>query len=129
MVMSSARPDETSVTGPGTDDDEPNGPNGSAGSAFGYSLWKGLIGYSDGFVDGVKDGFISLGEIRDYTRWKTMDIGGHTPQITGVFNPSLIMNRVPSKAFLTTLKAASESQPETEIMKQIRALETQWRVQ
>src|SRR5678816_4426417 len=103
MVLASSRPEEESSTGPHTDEDEPNGPDGSAGSAFGHALWKALIGYSDGYVDGVKDGFISLGEIRDFSIKKTLDVGGHTPVYTGAYNPSLIMNKVPSKEFLESL--------------------------
>ncbi len=84
MVMSSSTVAENSSTGPGTDPDQPNSPNGSAGSAFGHALWKALIGYSDGALDGVKDGFLSLGEIREFTITKTKQVGGHTPDYTGV---------------------------------------------
>jgi hypothetical protein len=88
------------ITGP----DEPNGPEGSAGSAYGHSLWKALIGYSDGYNDGVKDGFISIDEILNFTIWKTQQVGGHTPVYTGSYNPALIMNRVPPKSWLETNK-------------------------
>lgn len=98
-VMSSSGDNEESSSGPGTDQDEPNGPDGSAGSAFGYSLWKALIGYADGYEDGVKDGFISLGEIQGFVTAKAQEVGGQTPAVTGVFNHDLIMNRVPDKTY------------------------------
>ena len=97
FVMSSSTAQEESSTGPGIDPGE-NGPEGSAGSAYGHSLWKSLIGEADGYLDGVKDGFVSLGEIAAYATAKTQIVGGHTPQVTGVYNPALIMNKVPSQA-------------------------------
>ncbi len=103
FLMSSSQSGENSQTGPGTDPQEPNGPDGSAGSAFGHSLWKALIGHADGFVDGVKDGFISLDEIVQFTIWKTKQVGGHTPVVAGSYQPGLIMNKVPSKEYLKSL--------------------------
>src|SRR5262249_45299483 len=108
MVFASSREWEDSATGPGTDPDQPGGPYGSAGSAFGHSLWKALIGNADGYVDGVKDGYLSLGEIRDYTVAKTQDIGGHTPVFTGVYSTGLIMARTPSADFVKQLEHGTE---------------------
>lgn len=95
FVMSSSTVQQTSSTGPSSDA-EAVGPQGSAGSAFGHSLWKSLIGDSDGAYDGVKDGFIDLGEIETYTKKRTAEIGGHNPVSTGSYNPGLIMNAVPT---------------------------------
>lgn len=96
FVMSSSSAAGFSYSGPGRDPDEPNGPRGSAGSAFGHALWKALIGYADGFGRfGVRDGYLSLGEIRDFTIWKTRRLGRQVPQVTGVYDPGLIMSRVP----------------------------------
>ncbi len=62
--MASSRADEESSTGSGHDPDEPSGPNGSAGSAFGHSVWKALIGYADKTEHGGNgDGFVTLDEI------------------------------------------------------------------
>jgi hypothetical protein len=102
FVMSSSTGREESATGPGKDSSQV-GPSGSAGSAYGHALWKSLSGDADGFLDGVKDGFISLGEISAYASWKTQRIGGHSPQVTGVFNPYLIMNKVPSAGYIKGL--------------------------
>src|SRR5690606_28337925 len=109
-----------SSTGPGRDEDEPNGPNGSAGSAFGHALWKALIGDADGYVDGVKDGYLDLNEIIKFTTDKTRRIGGHTPVHTGSFNPHLVMNKVPGEEFLATLEHSSEGLSEAEIMEQVQ---------
>jgi hypothetical protein len=103
FVMSSSQLNEPSSAGPGTDPEEGGGPVGSAGSAYGHALWKALIGHADGHEDGVTDGFISLGEIRSYVTQRTKELGDHTPAITGVFQPSLIMNRVPSHDELARL--------------------------
>ncbi len=108
FVMASSRADQLSSTGPGRDADEPGGPNGSAGSAFGHALWKGLSGEADGFVDGVRDGYVALGEIDAFVRHKTREIGGHDPVVAGVFQPGLIMNRVPSPAAMAAIMAAEE---------------------
>lgn len=99
FVFASSGAQETSSTGPGTDPDEENGPNGSAGSAFGFSLWKALIGYADGYIDGVKDGYLSLAEIEKFTKAKSLSVGDHNPVATGVYNSALIMNKVPPKSF------------------------------
>jgi len=95
-VLASSRTDQLSSTGPGRDGEEPGGPNGSAGSAFGHALWKALIGHADGFVDGVADGFLALDEIDSYVKHKTKAVGGHDPVSTGSYEPGLIMNRVPA---------------------------------
>jgi hypothetical protein len=95
FLMSSSRSSETSSTGPGVDKTLP-GPNGSAGSAYGHALWKALAGGADGSIDGIKDGYLTLEEISAYTIKRTKELGGHTPQITGSFNPGLIMSRVPT---------------------------------
>lgn len=123
LVMSSSQADEESSTGPGTDPDQPSSPDGSAGSAFGHALWKALIGYADGYVDGVKDGFVSLGEIVAFAHDRTIEIGGHTPEMTGVYSENLVMNKVPSAAFLKDLEGSTEGMSDADIMKQIQALD------
>ncbi len=99
FVMSSSDSDETSSTGPGTDKDEAAGRQGTAGSAFGHALWKALLGYADGTLDGIKDGYLSLGEIREYTRKLTKKIGGHNIRVAGSYHEALIMNRAPSAKY------------------------------
>lgn len=93
FVLASSKQSESSSTGPGTDSEEEGGPRGSSGSAYGFSLWKSLLGDADGYVDGILDGYLSLEEIRDYTTDKTVKVGGHTPQVTGQYEGGLIMNR------------------------------------
>lgn len=115
LVIASSADGVDSSTGPGTDPDEPAGVSGSAGSAFGHALWKALNGSSDGFSDGVKDGFVSLNEIRDYTRYRTKQIGGHTPQDTGTYLPHIVMNRIPSSSYLATLKGGTDSLTDAQI--------------
>lgn len=122
MVMASSRTQENSSTGPGRDQDEPGGPYGSAGSAFGHALWKALIGYADGYGSGVKDGYLSLQEIIDYTKYRTRQIGGHTPQVTGSFNANLIMNRVPGKEFLASIDGGTENMSDEEITAMIETI-------
>lgn len=100
FVLASSKRSETSSTGPGKDPEEPEGPSGSAGSAFGHALWKALIGHADGYLDGIKDGFLELEEIREYTISKTKSVGGHTPVHTGSYVNQTIMNRVPSKEWV-----------------------------
>lgn len=97
FVMSSSTVSESSSSGPGTDKEESGGENGSAGSAFGHYLWKGLMGDADGYVDGVVDGFVSLQELALYARDKTRENFGHTPQFTGAYNPYAIMDRAPRR--------------------------------
>lgn len=97
FLMSSSRSSETSSTGPGVDKTQP-GPDGSAGSAYGHALWKALSGLADGSVDGIKDGYLSLEEISVYTIKRTKELGGHTPVITGSYNPGLLMSRVPGNS-------------------------------
>ena len=91
-VLTSSKASQLSSSGPGRDGF--GGPTGSAGSAFGHALWKGLSGNADGALDGVKDGFLELGEIDAYVKKRTQQIGGHTPVSTGAYNPGLIMNAV-----------------------------------
>lgn len=107
VVVSSSLQSENSSTGPGFDPSE-HGANGSAGSAFGHALWKALSGDADGYVDGVKDGFLSLEEIIDFTKAKTFAIGRHTPQVIGTFSPHLIMNQVPSRQNLMNIQKATD---------------------
>lgn len=128
MVMASSPANLESSTGPGTDPGEPGGPNGSAGSAFGYALWKALIGTADGMIDGVKDDYLSLGEIEKYTTKRTKEVGGHTPVVTGAYNQSLIMNRVPPKRFVDSLDITSEGLSDAELKERIEALESEWRI-
>ncbi len=128
FVMSSSTVYEESSTGPGTDPDQPGSPYGSAGSAFGHALWKSLIGYADGFMDGVKDGYVSLDEIAEYTKSKTQAIGGHTPQITGVYNERLVMNRVPPRAFLDSLDVSTEGLSDEELAASIQELDAAMRL-
>lgn len=105
FVMSSSASNELSSTGPHTDPEEPGGVDGSAGSAFGYSLWKALLGYADGYTDGVKDGYLSLDEIIQYVTAKSKALGQQNPRVTGVYAKNLIMNRVPPKAVREALEA------------------------
>jgi hypothetical protein len=128
LVMASSPASQTSSTGPGRDADEPNGPSGSAGSAFGHALWKSLIGYSDGAIDGVKDGYISLEEIVEFTKVKTNQVGGHMPQVTGVYNGNVLMNRVPPRSFIEALEHSTEGLSDAEIMQQIRQLDAVYRL-
>ena len=128
LVMSSSTVNENSSTGPGRDPDEVNGPEGSAGSAFGHSLWKALIGYADGYIDGVKDGYITLEEIVEFTKWKTQEVGGHSPQVTGVYNANVIMNRVPPRSFLDALEHSTEGMTDAEVATQVAALDEAMRV-
>jgi hypothetical protein len=100
FVMASSRCDENSSTGPITDPEEPGGPDGSAGSAFGHALWKALIGHADA----NKDGYITLGEIVDYVVPQTQQIGGHTPVYTGVYNRDLKMVKVPPKEWIDAME-------------------------
>lgn len=127
FVMGSSKASETSSTGPGTDPEEA-GPNGSAGSAFGHALWKALIGYADGEKSGVKDGYLNLEEIRDFTVKKTVSVGGHTPQHTGAYDAKLIMNRVPPKPFLESIGVTSEELSDQEVAERIRQLDSELRI-
>ena len=130
FVMASSTVDQTSSTGPGTDSAQAGGPSGSAGSAYGHSLWKALSGAADGYLDGVKDGFISLGEIVTFSTDLTIRIGRHTPVFTGSFDPLLIMNRVPSSNYLAAVSNPSDDasmydiQESTELMDRQIAAET-----
>jgi hypothetical protein len=128
FVMASSRQDTNSSTGPGHDPDEPGGPSGSAGSAFGHALWKALIGYADGFIDGIKDGYLSLGEIIEYTKWKTNRVGGHMPVLTGSYSEALLMNRVPSQEFIDSVENSTENMTEQEVAAQVESLERSFRL-
>ncbi len=128
LVFASSRTSELSHTGPGTDSEEPGGPSGSAGSAFGHALWKALIGHADGFVDGMQDGWIALGEIVDYTSWKTNDLAGHHPVKTGTYQPTLVMNRVPTAAELARFEGGSEGLDDEEIRQRIEQLDAELRI-
>jgi len=111
FVMASSESDDTSSTGPGRDPDEANGPDGSAGSAFGHALWKALIGYADRKGNGMTgnaDGKISLQEIINFTVRKTQQVGGHTPVYTGSYDPALVIAKVPDAAELEALLGSSE---------------------
>lgn len=99
FVMSSSTAKQESSTGPRTDRQEQAGVDGSAGSAYGHALWKSLTGEADGALDGVKDGFISLGEIAVYATALTEEIAGHKPEVTGIYDANVIMNKVPSGAY------------------------------
>ena len=98
FVMASSKAYEESSTGPGTDVDEPNGPDGSAGSAYGHAVWKALIGYADGAVDGQKDGKMTLDEVIKYVVQDTEQEGGHTPVYTGTYDPKLVISLTPTYA-------------------------------
>jgi hypothetical protein len=131
LVMGSSASHDTSSTGPGTDPDQPNSPYGSAGSAYGHALWKALIGYADGYVDGVKDNYLSLEEIVEFTKWKTQQVGGHDPQVTGLYNPALIMNRVPPRAFVEALEArdgGTGALSDEEVMARVQELDASQRI-
>lgn len=128
FVMSSSTGNETSATGPGTDPSQPGLPNGSAGSAFGHALWKALSGQADGFLDGVADGFLSLEEIRDYSVWRTKQIGGHTPLHTGTYAGAVVMNATPSKRFLESLEGGTDQMSDAEVMAAVQRLEREFRV-
>jgi hypothetical protein len=97
FVMASSTADEESSTGPGTDPDEPNGDDGSAGSAFGHALWKALIGYADKTENGGNgDGFISLDEITKYVVSDSQAEGNQTPVFTGAYDPTLKIAEKPT---------------------------------
>lgn len=129
MVLASSRTSETSSSGPGTDPAEAAGERGTAGSAFGHALWKALSGVSDGFVDGTIDGFIDLGEIREYSRFRTRQLGGHVPVETGIYSANLIMNRVPSATFLSSMSDGSEGLSDDQLIQKIRQLDRVWRIE
>jgi len=122
MVFASSLQSESSSTGPGTDPEEIGGPNGSAGSAYGHSLWKALIGYADGYVNGVKDGYLSLDEIIKYTKERTYQMGAHTPVATGAYQGGLIMARVPPQAWVQSLEHTTEGMSDREIQEQLSHL-------
>ncbi len=128
MVMSSSEQDEESSTGPGTDPDQPNGPDGSAGSAFGHALWKALIGYADGYVDGVKDGFISLGEIQKYTSDDCANNYGQHPQTTGVYDTNLQMAKVPSKELVEQIERSTPGITPAQLSRRLQVLQDASRV-
>jgi len=124
FVLTSSGDAEESSTGPGYDPDEPNGPLGSAGSAFGHSLWKALAGDADGVVDGVKDGMIDLSEVQVYTTQLTQQIGGHTPVAYGYNYEHLIMNEVPSSSYLADVKGGTEGLSDAQVREAAAALDS-----
>jgi hypothetical protein len=107
----------------GTDPSETNGPTGSAGSALGHSVWKALTGSADRISDGVVDGDISLGEIRDYARFRTKQVGGHTPVDTGSYLPYGIMNRVPTASYLAQFKGSTDGLSDAQIEEAVLKLD------
>ncbi len=128
FVMASSKATENSSVGPSTDPEQPNSPAGSPGSAFGYSLWKALIGYADGQTTGVKDKYLSLEEIRDFTVKKTQSVGQHTPVHTGSYDGKLVMNKVPSQRFIDSLGVSSEGLTEEQIAERVRQLDAAMRL-
>lgn len=107
FVMASSTADQESSTGPGNDVDEPNGPDGSAGSAFGHALWKAIIGYADKTQGGGNgDGMITLGEIIDYVVKDTQDV--QQAVYTGAYNRALQIAKVPSYAEAKALLGDTE---------------------
>jgi hypothetical protein len=124
LVLSSSQSNQTSATGPGTDQAEAGGPYGSAGSAFGHAVWKGVVGYADGDIDGVKDKKITLGELLNYIKRKTREIGGHTPKMTGIYDPNLVMMLTPSRADLENILGSTpEGRDELNALLQDRIIE------
>jgi len=87
-----------------------------------------LIGYSDGYIDGVKDGYVTLEEIIEYSKARTQDIGGHTPQMTGVYDPQLVMNRVPPRSFVEAMEHTTEGLTDAEVMDRVAALDQAMRL-
>ncbi len=129
FVMASSTVQQTSSTGPGMDQENPDNPYGSAGSAFGHALYRALKGEADGYVDGVKDGFVDLGEIESYTKSLTKRIGGHTPVATGVYNPGLIMNKVLSAEDIAGMEFAdrgTDRYDEYAMQQIIKSEDTYW---
>ena len=123
LVMSSSTSQETSSTGPGTDPSEQAGLSGSAGSAFGHALWKSITGGADGYLDGVQDGFISLGELVAFTTDRTREIGNHTPTYAGTFNPALIMNAAGATAVASAPADGTDKLTDQEIRQRVASLD------
>lgn len=97
FVMSSSQKDQVSYSGPNLDDEEPIKLQGAAGSLFGHALWKAFMGYSDGYGSGgVKDGKLTLGEIRDFVIDQTK-AKGQTPSVIGIYDDNLVMSTIPPK--------------------------------
>ncbi|MBY0371321.1 hypothetical protein K2X33_11580 [bacterium] len=126
LVLASTRNDEESKLGPGTDPDEP-GPYGSAGSAFGYSVWKAISGKSDGYIDGVQDGFISFDELVSYSTNLTKQ-WGHTPTTTGAYKPHVLLNRIPSAEMLATMTGGTDGLSDAQIKAAIERLEADYAI-
>lgn len=124
FVMASSHANSDSIGGPNVDPEEKAKSTGSAGSAFGHALWKALIGHADGALDGVKDGFISLGELESYTIHKTQQVSSgsfqHTPVVTGSYSPSIIMNQVPPKEVAAMLEKKGAHLTGEAIWKQVQ---------
>lgn len=94
FVMSSSAKDQTSSSGPSEDPDELMNIPGSAGSLFGFYLWKGLMGYANKNQNGA-DQYVTLGELRDYI---AAHVEGQTPQWTGVYDPALRLSTLSAPA-------------------------------
>lgn len=92
LLFTSSKASETSSTGPMEDPDE-SGPEGSAGSAFGHYLWKGLAGGADGAYDGFKDGLVELDELIYFATRETREAFGHTPQYYGFNFEGVVVSR------------------------------------
>ncbi len=128
FVMASSKANENSSTGPNTDPQQPGGPTGSAGSAFGHALWKALIGHADGQTTGVKDEYLTLEEIRDFSVKKTLAVGQHTPVHTGSYDAKLVMNKVPSQRFIDSLGTSTEGMSDEQIAELVRKLDSEMRL-
>lgn len=129
FVMASSTVQQQSSTGPGMDSENPDNPYGSAGSAFGHALYRALKGEADGYIDGVQDGFVDLGEIEAYTKYLTRRIGGHTPVATGAYNPGLIMNKALTATDIAGMEFAdrgTDSYDEYTMQKIIQSEDMYW---
>jgi len=124
FVMASSRDDENSSTGPGIDPEEANGPNGSAGSAFGHALWKAIIGHADK-EKGNNDGKTTLKELIAYVVPKTEEVGGHTPVFTGAYDPELVIALVPPRDLVDRLEAegGTKDMSDKKVMELIKQLQ------
>ena len=78
---------------------------------------------ADGYVDGVKDGYITLDEIVKYATWKTRRVGGHTPVTTGTYNKHVVMNRVPPREFIEAFDNSTEGMTEAEVAELVHRLD------
>ncbi|MEZ4751918.1 MAG: hypothetical protein R3B54_15185 [Bdellovibrionota bacterium] len=71
----------------------------------------------------MKDRLVSLGELIDYTVWRTKSGWGHTPVYTGVYDRELLVNRVPTAEELRQFKGGTEDLTDEEITERIRDLD------